>query len=236
MITFLPQLLGYSGGGLLLPAPTLLTPATAASSATITTPSIAPSPGALLLFCIAARDDTESHTIVNADPVVTGLSIASSWETITETQLETDVSRYVGVSLQMAYCNVSPGTGTLRGNLTSSSFNVVAQVFEVSQGYDTTLSSYPDATNGTETTSLALNFSSGPATSSLIFSWSAMTGTAGGTYTEPTGHTPFTSVNEGTNIIAKASYKLLSGAQNNSWTGLDANDATAGIIVEILQQ
>ncbi len=235
--------IGAARAGLLLPLsqalltdPTALTSGNATSAATITTPSISPSPGALLLFCVAARDDTEAHALVSGAPTVTGLNIASAWETITESQVDTDQSRYVGIALQMAYCTSSPGSGTLRANLAGSCFNLLCAVYEVSQGFGLTLSGYPRVTNGVEDSTMALNFASAPAASSLIFNWTAMTGSPAGSYTAPSGHTAFTAVTETTNLTGKASRKLLSGAQNNSWTSLDPPDATAGIGVEVTQR
>ena len=130
----------------------------------------------------------------------------------------------------------SPGTGTIAFNTEATVWQRAYRIWQVAQGFALDLAAYPFAVNGGETTSLALNFSAAPAASSLIYSLHAGHEAVVGAYTIPSGHAVGTRVQQSTNLDSKDSYKMLSGAQNNSWTGLDTAKADAGVIVEVLQR
>lgn len=219
-----------------LPAPTSLSTASLNVVGTSQeSGSISPQPGGLIAILLHSRDDAAAHCQVSSISS-SGLTWAGSWRIVQldPAATDTDDSRYIGAAIALR--QVVSGTGTVTATYAGSVFQITMNVLEIPYGFDpATIASYPTVTNGAETTSLALNFGSAPAASSLILTTLGEHGAVAGTYTVPSGHTALDRVQAGSNLDSKGSYKLLSGAQNNSWTGLDTGEANAGVAVEILQ-
>jgi hypothetical protein len=217
--------------------PTLVgTPSAATSAAGISSGTITPASGSLIIGGVVARDDTEGH-VTWTTPTLSGIAITGSWTIRQITQLDTPDSRYVSAAIYMAVLSGATQNGTITYNTTDGVFNLIQRTAIVTAGFASDPSTYPFITNSGEgSTSLALNLASAPSATSLLYSLAASHGEVTGTFTVPSGHTTLSDEEaSGTAVTSKDSYKLLSGAQNNSWTGMDSNDALAGVLVEILQ-
>lgn len=191
--------------------------------------------GSLIVACLAARDDVTGHvewtTPGLSDMTVTG----AGWTKREVVVLDAGTSRYVSATIYMAVVATNGGAAVITFNSTGSCFSLLYNLLVVDEGFNVTPSSYPNVTNSATATSLALNLGSAPASTSMNIAWAAMNGAPAGAFTVPTGMTAYTQVAQGTALTAKGGRKLLSPNQNNSYTALDGGDATAGVLVEILQ-
>lgn len=230
-----PHLQG-TGGVPSLVAPTSLgTASLNVGGISLESGAFAPQPGSLIALRVHSRDNTAAHCQL-ASIGSSGLTWDGSWRIIQPdpAATDTDDGNYVGAAIALR--RVLSGSGTVTPTYAASVFQITLDILEIPYGFDpATIGSYPTVTNTGETTSLALNFGSPPSSDSLIITTLGEHGAVAGAYTIPSGHTALTRVQAGSNLDSKGSYKLLSGAQNNSWAGLDASEANAGVAVEILQ-
>ena len=236
--------IGAARSGLLLPQgapPPLLVAPTSLSTVSeggtggfITSGTISPPAGALVAVLLHSRGSGQAASQVTGMSS-SGLTWAGSWRIVqlTPAQLNTATDRYVGGVIALR--QVVSGSGTVTATYAGDTFQRVMNLLSIATGFDTDIASFPAVTNGGEATSLALNFASAPAASSLILTTLGEHAQVGGSFTVPSGHTALDRVQASTNLDSKGSFRLTGGAQNNTWTGLDSGEADAGVAVEILQ-
>lgn len=209
----------------------LVTGADGTIQSTFSTSSISPTANALIIVGMGARADTQAKTVFG-NPTA-GFGTTGSW-VLRQSQYNDGV-RWICGAIAMIRADGSPGSGTVTLNHGGSAWNRVVRVLEVPLGFDADPSSYPYDTNEGASTSLALDLGGTPVATSLIVSQLIHhTGNAG-SFTIPSGHTGFAAVDQSTNLASKMSYKLLSGAQTQTWTGLDNTEGSVGTSVEVLQ-
>ena len=231
-----------SGGA----APSLVAPTLIATTSVLTTQSyidcasFTPTANSLLI-AVQRGMDSSANAPKAVAPSNVGIGVVGAWETITAYQAKDDLLRFIGTNILLVRTDSSPGTGTIRFNLTGNCFKTAVSIYEVTQGFGTDLTAYPRITGGTNGTSLGLTLAGTPETDSLMFSSITENGYNANDWASaaPTGHTQFTQVQVGATssnaLDGSDSYKLGSGAALNTWTSCDNTQPDAGVALEILQ-
>lgn len=200
------------------------------SANTLVSNSFTPAAGALLVVMFAEITDDASHSLT----VTSSHSGTGSWTTYTAV-IDDGFGSYAITRIAWAVCGASPGAGTVTctRNAGLKNMGMGCEFVEVS-GQDST----PVPQNKTNTVSatdtLALNFTSAPASTSYLF-FACHDGNSVAP-TAPSGTTALGSYQTSTGgFYGRNAEKLGSGSQNNSFTGL-GYFISSGVAIEVAEQ
>jgi len=194
---------------------------------TLVSDSFSPAAGSLLvvLFDEYTRDATPSLTMSST------FSGQGAWTTYSFTATDDGFGNFFVGRIAVSVCGASPGTGTVTctRRAGSVSMSMFAEFIEVS-GQNAVAQSKTNVGTGS---TLALNFDSAPAASSMVFA-SCIDG-GSGAIDVPSGFTMLGAFALDTSWRVEHAEDLASAAQNNSWSNLGSfNNGAVGI--EISEQ